>query len=457
VPELAARIRADAATCEFTNIKDPQDEALRTRFMCSINNEAVLKVLFRMKDEDLTFAKAVAVAQETEEAARVAKETVYGRINTEVHKVSTNSQSLPGTRRGTDQKQLSYPKGTCWRCGTQNHTGSECPNVNDTCNHCQRQGHIESACLKKKRGIPPTEITRNQTCNNPSAISINHIAVTHQMEQSLSLNGHPVLFEVDTGAVDNFCSQDVWEEIGKPSLAPITLGYVGATGDSIPVLGAFQTPVTVPGHPAAQIMLRFNVVKLNLNLLGRDGIFKLNLDLTSLMNGRPESRKQFTVNTILEEAVYFKKQLQNGQPIRTRHAGLLPLPTRTAQNRPAGGATKSHVISYPVGTPCYARYCGSRRDEETRWVPAIVTKVHGSRSVNVRVYPRGPTWRRHPEQLRLRDGTEQDAGPGRDRHSADIMLTPRRETIIKTSAIGSTITSTNSSSISSSSNQSGDT
>ena len=46
IPELAARIRGDAVTCDFASIQDPLDEALRTRFMCSINNEAVLKALF---------------------------------------------------------------------------------------------------------------------------------------------------------------------------------------------------------------------------------------------------------------------------------------------------------------------------------------------------------------------------------------------------------------------------
>ena len=65
IPELAARIRQDAVTCGFTTITDPQDEALRTCFICSVNNEAVLKALFRMEDDELTFAKAVAVAQET--------------------------------------------------------------------------------------------------------------------------------------------------------------------------------------------------------------------------------------------------------------------------------------------------------------------------------------------------------------------------------------------------------
>ena len=49
IPELAARIRQDAVTCDFTTIKDPQDEALRTHFICSVNNEVVLKALFRAR------------------------------------------------------------------------------------------------------------------------------------------------------------------------------------------------------------------------------------------------------------------------------------------------------------------------------------------------------------------------------------------------------------------------
>ncbi|XP_014675860.1 PREDICTED: uncharacterized protein LOC106815848 [Priapulus caudatus] len=68
IQELAARIRQDAATCDFTSIKDPQDEALRTRFICSVSNEAVLKALFKIKGDELDFARAVNIAIETEDA-----------------------------------------------------------------------------------------------------------------------------------------------------------------------------------------------------------------------------------------------------------------------------------------------------------------------------------------------------------------------------------------------------
>ena len=53
IPELASRIRQDAATCDFQSIKDPLDEALRTKFICSVDNEAVLKTLFKLKDDEL--------------------------------------------------------------------------------------------------------------------------------------------------------------------------------------------------------------------------------------------------------------------------------------------------------------------------------------------------------------------------------------------------------------------
>ena len=59
VQELAACIRQAAATCDFANIKNPWGEEQRTRFIRSINNEAVLKALFKINDDELNFEKAV--------------------------------------------------------------------------------------------------------------------------------------------------------------------------------------------------------------------------------------------------------------------------------------------------------------------------------------------------------------------------------------------------------------
>ena len=126
IQELAAQIRHDAVTCNFPAIRDPLDEAMRTRFMCSVSNEAVVKALFKYKEEELTFAKTIAVAMETEEAAKVAKETVYGTKTSPVHKVdymrrsrSPDSGENP-TSHARDKKR-DFPLGTCPRCGKSDH------------------------------------------------------------------------------------------------------------------------------------------------------------------------------------------------------------------------------------------------------------------------------------------------------------------------------------------------
>ena len=115
-------------------------------------------------------------------------------------------------------------------------------------------------------------------------------------------------------------------------------------------------------------------------------------------------------------------QLLNSRQIRTKIDSLLPLPAHIAQERQATDAIKSqqkeqstvqHVRTrYSVGTPCYALYCSPRHTNSARWVPATVTKVHGTRSFTVKVHPRGPLWKRHWEQLRPRYGSSEDTDPG---------------------------------------------
>ena len=118
---------------------------------------------------------------------------------------------------------------------------------------------------------------------------------------------------------------------------------------------------------------------------------------------------------------YSPSEFLNGRQIRSKIDILLPSPAHIVQGRQAREATKSQAeeISdqqavhhiFKVGMPCYALYCGPRRDKDPRWVPAVVTKVFGTRSVNVRVLPKGSTWRRLIEQLRPRYGVHEDADP----------------------------------------------
>ena len=141
IQELVARIRQDAVTCDFPSIQDPLDEALRTRFICSINNEAVLKALFKVKDDELTFARAIEIAIETEDAAKVAKETVYGpHLNENINKIQPNEKGKSASTKPQ------FSPATCIRCGKPGHNPKECRFKHTTCHYCSKIGHLEVVC-----------------------------------------------------------------------------------------------------------------------------------------------------------------------------------------------------------------------------------------------------------------------------------------------------------------------
>ena len=87
IQELDTCICQAAATCDFSSITNPLDEALQTCFICSINNEAVLKALFKINVDELMFTGATEVATETKDVVKVAKKTVFGLIPKHVEKV----------------------------------------------------------------------------------------------------------------------------------------------------------------------------------------------------------------------------------------------------------------------------------------------------------------------------------------------------------------------------------
>ena len=88
IPELASRIRQDAATCDFQSIKDPLDEALRTKFICSAKSKT----------------------------------------------------------SKTQEK-----KTACFRCGNSGHLRKACPHIKAICSFCKKTSHLQSVCMSRLR------------------------------------------------------------------------------------------------------------------------------------------------------------------------------------------------------------------------------------------------------------------------------------------------------------------
>ena len=105
-----------------------------------------------MMDDELTFAKGLQIAQETEEATKVAKETVYGAK--QIHQ-SPSPYSFPVNHVQSSQQQSSpwcphaspaaggkhrrdFPQGTCPRCRKTDHGSQDCPFKEILCNYSQK-------------------------------------------------------------------------------------------------------------------------------------------------------------------------------------------------------------------------------------------------------------------------------------------------------------------------------
>ena len=260
IPELASRIRQDAATCDFQSIKDPLDEALRTKFICSVDNEAVLKTLFKLKDDELKFSNAIRVAQEVEEAAKVAKETVHGQPSTSVQKVYHAKSKTSKTQE---------KKTACFRCGNSEHFSKACPHIKAICSFCKKTGHLQSVCMSRLRD---NKLVKQQ------------MKLVHKVQcsvspiyQTIRLNDHRIKFEIDSGASDTFCCEATWQTLGKPTLQPVTVQYQVAEGSPLPVVGQFQSTASIDGK-SPDVTFPVIVTKVpNLNLLGRLAMMKLKL------------------------------------------------------------------------------------------------------------------------------------------------------------------------------------
>ena len=284
IQEFAQKIRGVASTCDFTSIENPLDEALRTRFICSVANEAVMESLFKIPEDELTFNRAVEVAIEVEEASKVAKATVHHTPDNEdiIQKINAhNTRKKPEKflqlspthmkpQTTSCHSDFPFPKGACPRCGNKGHHAKECRHLKAECHFCGITGHIEKACLKKK-------FQRNRVVR-----TIHTVPSSNPLIQKLRIRKSDNFFELDSGARDNFCSLEVWTEWERPELKLSATKYVSATGDRIPIVGVCQ--VTASTSESEEVPLLFNVSKLpKLNILGRKAIVDLKNDMSALL------------------------------------------------------------------------------------------------------------------------------------------------------------------------------
>jgi hypothetical protein len=280
--ELAARIRQDAATCDFASIKDPQDEALRSRFICSINNEAVLKALFKVKDDELDFTRAIEIAIETEDAAKVAKDTVHGSKPKPVNKVDHLNKAKPRGNANSGNRST-HPKfsGACYRCGRPDHKPSDCRFKDSDCSFCGIKGHLEKACRKKKASSDQAKSTVKLI---HGVNAVNGRDSLPKLEVPIEIQGKSLNMELDTATTGNFISRQYWEELGSPALHNSDWRYESASKHNLPILGTFVAKAATRDSKE-QHDVQFTVSEIpDLNLLGRIATKELGISVDKVLD-----------------------------------------------------------------------------------------------------------------------------------------------------------------------------
>ena len=233
-----------------------------------------MKALFKLKDDELTFSRAVEIAVETEDAAKVAKETVYVSKPTQpVHKVTANKFSK---KTASNSKDSGGPKVKCFRCGKTNHVAPDCRFKDAVCNFCKSTGLLEKVCRKKTQQstASPVKAIDSQEVNSIA----NGVTSVPKLEVVIAVNDTKVTVELDTATAANFLSLQEWQRLGKPQLCKTLCKFQSASKHELPLRGSFEATTSYRNCTTSLIFMVTEVT--GLNLLGKDAIKALGIRLT---------------------------------------------------------------------------------------------------------------------------------------------------------------------------------
>ena len=124
IAEYVAELRRLATHCEFG---DYLNDALRDRLVCGLSNNSIQKRL--LSEVNLTYARAVEMAQGLEAAERNAKK-LQGHEGTPVNSVG---------QKGGKKVISRPPEKPCYRCGGTGHTSNTCKFRDATCRSARRR------------------------------------------------------------------------------------------------------------------------------------------------------------------------------------------------------------------------------------------------------------------------------------------------------------------------------
>ena len=284
--EFMAELRSLAKTCNFGEYLE---SAIRDQFVCGLCDTKCQQEL--LCQTDLTAGRALQRARASEA----------------VHK---ETESMQVVRRETEKLAMDgdtnvvYSKATCYRCGKQGHSATDCKFKTAKCHTCQKAGHLARVCLSRRKhdhSNRPERASRNRgkavlqlqddDSSSSSSSAEGHLHTIFQLGKdtrkflvSVYINGVKLVMEIDSGAERTTIPWSIFQDsLGKVcDLTPTSITLHQYDQSPLKVKGQCQVTVKVNERV---IEASFVVVDVSTQypLFGRDWMSLLGFDVSALI------------------------------------------------------------------------------------------------------------------------------------------------------------------------------
>ena len=273
--QFVVRLRNQARLCDFG---DKVDDMIRDQLVsCVVDVDLRRKLLENSK---LTLAKCLNTIKLHETTAEQAAAMHHGGSSGSNDPVDIHA--VPSSQRIT-----------CFSCGRPGHrsTSPSCPAKNRKCHQCGRTGHFAKQCRSKSKPRDSKQRGTHQVQEDEEeeleeSFDISHINQTggsgHALFVTVTVNGHPLKMEVDTGANVALVPESVWQKHWKQvELQKSSMELSTFDGSKLPVVGK---AVVCVEYGQQQLKDRIIVVRGGKHaLLGRNWLQQITLDWPSLL------------------------------------------------------------------------------------------------------------------------------------------------------------------------------
>ena len=284
-----------AEHCQYGSLRD---ELIRDRIVVGIRSASLSEKL--QMDADLTLDKAVKMARENETIKQQQtllrndfQESKPGRTESRQEHLGYVGRKKPFSheekpKRDTPPRLPQKPQ-VCSRCGkSPQHSRQQCPARDKECLKCGRKGHFKAMC-RSRTAVRTVESTKD---DNAFMGTVHEHRNANPWSITLSMNGKPMEFRIDTGADVSVIPLSVFKSIPCAMLRPTRKTLSGPSSKTLPVKGQFTATLRHQDREVTEEV--FVVRRLRHALLGRPAIESLGL-LCRLDNVQTETDwvKQF--------------------------------------------------------------------------------------------------------------------------------------------------------------------